>query len=129
VHIRKVLLVDDDPDIRRLGELSLSRVGGWDTVVVASGAEAVESAADGEPPDVIVLDMMMPDMDGMTTLQRLRDVDRTARIPVVFMTAKVQQADIDTYLGAGARGVISKPFDPMLLPGELVQMLSGPAAA
>lgn len=125
MHIHKVLLVDDDPDIRRLGELSLSRVGGYDTVVVGSGAEALEAAAEA-PPDAIVLDMMMPDMDGMTTLQRLRSEARTARIPVVFMTAKVQQDDVEAYLAAGASGVISKPFDPMTLPGQLERTLSDP---
>lgn len=127
MHIHKVLLVDDDPDIRRLGELSLSRVGGWDTVVVGSGAEAVEAAADDDPPDAIVLDVMMPDMDGVTTLQQLRSGERTSGIPVVFMTAKVQQTDVETYLAAGACGVISKPFDPMTLPGKLVETLSGPS--
>ena len=127
MHIHKVLLVDDDPDIRRLGELSLSRVGGWDTVVVGSGAEAVEAAAGEEPPDAIVLDVMMPDMDGVTTLEQLRGAERTAGIPVVFMTAKVQPSDVETYLAAGACGVISKPFDPMTLPGKLVETLSGPS--
>jgi CheY-like chemotaxis protein len=126
VHIQKVLLVDDDPDIRRLGELSLSRVGGWDAVVVGSGSEAVVAATSGDPPDAIVLDVMMPEMDGLTTLRRLQDDQRTAGIPVVFMTAKVQRSDLDAYLAVGARGVISKPFDPMTLPEELVRTLAEP---
>ena len=120
--IRKVLLVDDEDDIRTIGQLSLSRVGGWQTVLAASGAEAVTKAA-AEQPDLILLDVMMPGMDGPTTLGQLRAQDSTARTPVIFMTAKIQKQEVARYLELGAVGVIGKPFDPMTLPAEIKRLL------
>ncbi len=120
--IRKVLLVDDEDDIRKIGELSLSRVGKWQTVLAASGAEAVEKAT-AEQPDLILLDVMMPGMDGPTTLERLRAQEATARIPVIFMTAKIQKQEVARYLELGAVAVIGKPFDPMTLPAEIKKRL------
>jgi CheY-like chemotaxis protein len=114
----KVLLVDDDDDIRSIGELALVEVGGMPTVLASSGAMALEVAA-REQPDVVLLDVMMPGMDGPTTLRRLREQPSTAAIPVVFVTAKVQHHEVQRYLDLGAIGVIAKPFDPMKLPDEL----------
>ncbi|MFZ4584380.1 MAG: response regulator [Acidimicrobiia bacterium] len=119
--IAKVLLVDDDPDIRMLGQLCLQRVGGWDVTAVASGDEAIVAAAQ-DLPDLIVLDMMMPGRDGLSTLGALRRQPATAQIPVVFMTAKVQRAEVEAYLACGAQGVVTKPFDPMTLPAELTAL-------
>jgi CheY-like chemotaxis protein len=120
--IRKVMLVDDEDDIRTIGNLSLSRVGGWQTVLAASGAEAVSKAAT-ERPDLILLDVMMPGMDGPTTLGRLRALEATATTPIIFMTAKVQKQEVARYLELGAVGVIGKPFDPMTLPSEIKRLL------
>ncbi|HZI07047.1 MAG TPA: response regulator [Archangium sp.] len=120
--IRKVLLVDDEDDIRTIGQLSLSRVGGWQTVLGASGAEAITKAA-AEQPDLILLDVMMPGMDGPTTLGQLRAQAATARTPVIFMTAKIQKHEVARYLELGAVGVIGKPFDPMTLPAEIKKLL------
>ncbi|AKJ01623.1 response regulator receiver domain-containing protein [Archangium gephyra] len=120
--IRKVLLVDDEDDIRTIGQLSLSRVGGWQTVLAASGAEAVTKAA-AEQPDLILLDVMMPGMDGPTTLGQLRAQEATAKTPVIFMTAKIQKQEVARYLELGAVGVIGKPFDPMTLPAEIKKLL------
>ena len=120
--IRKVLLVDDEDDIRTIGQLSLSRVGGWQTVLAASGAEALTRAA-AEQPDLILLDVMMPGMDGPTTLGRLRAQEATAKTPVIFMTAKIQKHEVARYLELGAVGVIGKPFDPMTLPAEIKKLL------
>ena len=114
----KVLLVDDDDDIRSIGELALVRVGGMRTVLASSGAMALEVAA-REQPHVVLLDVMMPGMDGLTTFRRLREQPATAAIPVVFVTAKVQRHEVQRYLDLGAIGVIGKPFDPMTLPDEL----------
>ena len=114
----KVLLVDDDDDIRSIGELALVRVGGMTTVLASSGAMALEVAA-REQPHVVLLDVMMPGMDGLTTFRRLREQPATAAIPVVFVTAKVQRHEVQRYLDLGAIGVIGKPFDPMTLPDEL----------
>lgn len=122
--ISKVLLVDDEPHIRRIGELSLKGVGKWTTVLASSGTEAL-TMAERENPDLILLDVMMPGMDGPATLQQLRATESTARIPVIFMTAKVQKHEVDKYLAAGAVGVIPKPFDPMALPSLILQILSG----
>jgi CheY-like chemotaxis protein len=120
--IRKVLLVDDEDDIRTIGQLSLSRVGGWQTVLAASGAEALARAA-AEQPDLILLDVMMPGMDGPTTLGQLRAQASTAQTPVIFMTAKIQKQEVARYLELGAVGVIGKPFDPMTLPAEIKKLL------
>lgn len=122
--IRKVLLVDDEDDIRTIGQLSLARVGGWQTVLAASGAEAVTKAA-AEQPDLILLDVMMPGMDGPTTFGQLRANPATAATPVIFMTAKVQKQEVARYLELGAVGVIAKPFDPMTLPGEIRRLVPG----
>ncbi|PTL77711.1 response regulator [Vitiosangium sp. GDMCC 1.1324] len=120
--IRKVLLVDDEDDIRTIGQLSLSRVGGWQTVMASSGAEALAKAA-AERPDLILLDVMMPGMDGPTTFGQLRAQEATAHTPVIFMTAKIQKQEVARYLELGAVGVIGKPFDPMTLPAEIKRLL------
>jgi CheY-like chemotaxis protein len=120
--IRKVLLVDDEEDIRTIGQLSLNRVGGWQTVLASSGTEAISKAA-AEQPDLILLDVMMPGMDGPTTLGQLRAQASTAKTPVIFMTAKVQKQEVARYLELGAVGVIGKPFDPMTLPAEIKKLL------
>ena len=119
----KILLVDDDPDIGRIGTLSLERVGGFQVLLASSGAEALRKGQ-SERPDLILLDMMMPDMDGMATLSALRAQAETAAIPVIFMTAKVQGGEVERYLRAGARGVIEKPFDPLGLPAEVQRILA-----
>ena len=120
--IHKVLLVDDEDDIRTIGQVSLSRVGGWQTVLASSGADALAKAA-AERPDLILLDVMMPGMDGPTTLARLRAQEATAATPVIFMTAKIQKQEVARYLELGAVGVIGKPFDPMTLPAEIKRLL------
>ncbi len=121
--VSKVLLIDDEPHIRRIGELSLKGVGKWIVVLASNGPEALEMA-ERESPDVILLDVMMPGMDGPETLKQLRGREVTARIPVIFMTAKVQKHEVDKYRVAGAVGVIPKPFDPMTLPSQIVQILA-----
>jgi CheY-like chemotaxis protein len=121
--IHKVMLVDDEEDIRTIGQLSLGRVGGWQTVMAASGAEALTKAA-AEQPDLILLDVMMPDLDGPTTFSLLRGQEATAKIPIIFMTAKVQKHEVARYLELGAVGVIHKPFDPMTLPSEIRRLLA-----
>ncbi len=123
-----MLLVDDDDDIRAIGDLALTEVGGMQTVLASSGPMALEVAA-REQPDVVLLDVMMPGMDGPTTFRRLREQPETAAIPVVFVTAKVQRHEVQRYLDLGAIGVIGKPFDPMGLPGELRGILARAGSA
>lgn len=110
-----VLIVDDEDDIRTIGAISLEQVGGLSVVMAASGEDGL-AAARAEQPDLILLDMMMPGLDGLGTLAELRADPDTSGIPVIFMTAKAQSADIPRYIEAGAIGVIPKPFDPMRLP-------------
>lgn len=114
----RVLLVDDDADILVVGTASLRKVGGFDVVPAASGAEAVRIAAD-VTVDVVLLDMMMPGLDGMGTLTQLLALPSMRSVPILFMTAKVQQSEVDKYIRAGAAGVIHKPFDPLELPGRV----------
>ena len=118
VMLRTVLLVDDEPDIRTIGAMSLRKVGKLEVSTAASGAEAL-ALAKASPPDVILLDVMMPGMDGPETLRLLRDDAATANTPVVFMTAKVLRDEVDRWLSLGAIGIIRKPFDPLTLPNEL----------
>jgi CheY-like chemotaxis protein len=121
-------MVDDEPDIRKIGLVSLRSVGKWTTVSASSGEEALNLAAQ-EKPDLILLDVMMPGMTGPDVLAKLRQQPETAAIPVIFMTAKVQRTEIDGYLALGAAGVISKPFDPMLLPQQIRAIVENPNGA
>ena len=124
--LERILIVDDEEDIRLVSRLAVGRIGGWEALVAGSGREAVEIAA-REQPDLILLDVMMPDTDGLATLELLRGQPATAEIPVVFLTAKVQPREIERYLELGALGVIHKPFDPLTLPEE-IRRLAGETA-
>lgn len=112
--LERILLVEDDPDIQAVGQLALEAVGGFKVQVCGSGQEALKRAP-MFAPDLILLDVMMPGMDGPSTLSALRAQPETAAIPVMFMTAKVQPHEIAHYKELGAVEVISKPFDPMTL--------------
>ncbi len=116
--IHKVVLCDDDPDIRAIGEMSLREVGGWDVVCVNDGLAVLE-AARLEKPDLILLDIMMPNLDGPGTFEKLQADPQCQAIPVVFMTAKAQSHELRGYTELGAAGVIAKPFDPLTLPDQL----------
>jgi len=118
----KVLIVDDEPDIRRIAKLGLSRVGGMEVVEAANGAEALVRAKE-EKPDAVLLDVMMPGLDGPSTLARLRGDPATSGIPVVFLTAKAIAAELERLKLLGAAGVLTKPFDPMTLARELRALL------
>jgi CheY-like chemotaxis protein len=110
----RILHVDDESDIREVVEIALGFDPGFVTQSCGSGQEALAVALDWLP-DIILLDVMMPMMDGPATLLRLRENQRTATIPVVFMTARAQTRELDRFLALGAVGVIPKPFDPMTL--------------
>ena len=109
---RHVLVVDDDESIREVAQLSLELVGGWTVTTASSGAEALTKAA-AERPDAILMDVMMPGMDGPTACRLLHDNPGTRDIPVVFLTAKVQRADQREWTELPIAGVLAKPFDPM----------------
>ncbi len=112
--LNKIMLVEDEPDIQAVARLTLESVGGFTVEICSSGKEAVERAEDFAP-DLILLDVMMPGMDGLSVLKALREIPQVAKTPVIFMTAKAQSHEVDLYKRQGAIDVISKPFDPMLL--------------
>jgi CheY-like chemotaxis protein len=113
-----VLIVDDEEDIRELARISLERVGGLQVIAASSGQQGLELAL-AEQPDAILLDAMMPGMDGPATLERLKADPDTAAIPVVFLTGSVQEVERDRFMALGALGLLAKPFDPMKLADEL----------
>lgn len=115
---RKVLFVDDDPNIRRISQIVLSNIGNYDVLLACCGSDALALAQESKP-DLILLDVMMPDMDGPTTLMKLRELPGFMEVPVIFVTAKVQKHELHLYTQSGALGVITKPFDPMNLCAEI----------
>jgi DNA-binding response OmpR family regulator len=121
----KVLIIDDDADIRTIARLSLSRVGGMDVIEAAGGAEGVRKAQD-ERPDVILLDVMMPTMDGSQTLAALRAQPATAMTPVILLTAKARWAEVERLTALGAAGVLIKPFDPRTLSEDVRAFIKQP---
>jgi CheY-like chemotaxis protein len=121
--MKRLLLVDDEEAIRTIACISLERIGSWTVVAAASGQAALDAAQDDGPFDAIMMDVMMPGLDGPDTLARLRDSGLARQVPVVFMTAKVAAAERERLLSLGASGVIAKPFDPMALAGELERIL------
>ncbi len=118
----KVLIVDDEQDVRRIAKLSLTRIGGMEVLEVTNGFDCLECAANTDP-DVILLDVMMPGMDGPTTLKGLRSDPLTAQIPVIFVTAKALRSETDSLCNLGAAGVVVKPFDPLQLANEIRAIL------
>ena len=116
-----ILIIDDEPDIRLIVRLSLQKRGL--TVVEASGGQEGVRLARRERPDAILLDVMMPNVDGPTTLAELRAAPESAAIPVVFLTAKAQRSEVERLRDLGATGVLTKPFDPMTLADEVLKIL------
>jgi len=121
---RTILLIDDEDDIREVATLTLETMGDF-VVTSASSGEAGIECATRELPDAILLDVMMPELDGPSTLARLRAIAGTRDIPVIFLTAKVQAVDRRHLADLGAAGIIAKPFDPMTLAEEVTSLLQG----
>ena len=119
--LNHVMHVEDDPDIRAIAELALVTVGGLDITQCASGDECL-TAIEQRIPDLILLDVMMPGLDGPETLRRIRMLPSMSKVPAVFMTAKVQPGEISEYQALGAIGVIPKPFDPLTLADQVRQL-------
>lgn len=119
---RKILIIDDEEDIREVAALSLETVAGWDVLVAGSGAAGIVKARENRP-DAILLDVMMPGMDGPTTFRELRAIPETSRIPVILLTAKVQAADQKRFSDLGVASVMFKPFDPLVLAREIAEVL------
>ena len=117
-----VLIVDDDDSIREITQLALEMVGGWTVISANGGAQALE-LAHAHKPDAVLLDVMMPDMDGPTTFRHLQADEETRGIPVVLLTAKVQVGDRQVWDDLDVVGVIPKPFDPMTLATQVAELL------
>jgi CheY-like chemotaxis protein len=116
--LKRILMVEDEPDIQAVARLALEAVGGITVDMCSSGAEALEKVR-ACAPDLILMDVMMPGMDGPSTLQALRSKPETAAYPIIFMTAKVQAHEVTKYRDIGGLGVIAKPFDPMTLAAQV----------
>jgi CheY-like chemotaxis protein len=119
-----ILVVDDDPDIRRIAALALERLGGFRVTVAASGAEALEAARD-HLPDVVLLDVSMPGADGPETLLALQSNPATSGLPVIFFTATSSEGEADRLRALGAVGVVPKPFDFADLPRRVRGIMEG----
>jgi CheY-like chemotaxis protein len=117
-----VLIVDDEPDIREVAQVSLEMMGGWQVLTSDSGRDGLAKAKSTQP-NAILLDVMLPDMDGPTTFQNLQADPLTAHIPVIFLTAKIQPADRARFTNLGVTAVIAKPFDPLTLAKQVAEVL------
>lgn len=117
-ELKKILYVEDEPDIQMIARVALENVGGFELLVCSSGAEAVEKAS-AFAPDLFLLDVMMPGMDGPSTLSELRKTPALANTPVMFMTAKVQPQEVEFLKSLNVADVIAKPFDPMGLANNI----------
>ncbi len=113
----RILIIDDEEDIREVAALSLETVAGWEVMSASSGAQGLTRAIE-QKPDAILLDVMMPGMDGPTTFRELRNNPATAHIPVLLLTAKVQSTDQRRFADLGVEAVLFKPFDPLTLPAR-----------
>jgi CheY-like chemotaxis protein len=119
---RRILIIDDEDDIRQVAALSLETVAGWEVITASSGIQGIRRAQD-EKPDAILLDVMMPGMDGPTTFLELRKIPEIAEIPVILLTAKVQGADQKRFANLGVSAVLFKPFDPLTLARQMSDAL------
>ncbi|QZZ19313.1 response regulator [Leptothermofonsia sichuanensis E412] len=119
---KHVLIIDDEPDIREATQVCLEIAKGWRVTTASSSREGLEKAI-SEQPDVVLLDVMMPDMDGLVTFEHLRTNPTTRHIPVILLTAKAQPADRRHFTQLEVAGVITKPYDPITLADQIAQLL------
>lgn len=115
---KRILLIDDEVDIHKITEVGLMMEAGWKLLTASSSDEGLKIAF-SDQPDAILLDVMMPDRDGVATLELIRKSPDSQNIPVIFITAKAQAADRRRFYSLGAKGVITKPFDPMTLASQI----------
>ncbi|WNZ26970.1 response regulator [Leptolyngbya sp. NK1-12] len=119
---RRILIIDNEQYIQEVTQICLRTTAGWQVLTASSGQEGIEKAT-AEQPDAILLDVMMPDMDGLTTFQHLQENTTTRQIPVILLTAKVQASDRRRYDELGVKGAIAKPFDPLQLANQIASTL------
>ena len=123
MEIHKILLAEDEEDIQKVAQISLQFRGGWEVALASNGEECLAKAA-SDRPDLILLDCMMPKLDGYETCRRLKQDPALRDIPVIFLTAKAQESEVRRGLSLGAVGYLIKPFNPMSLAAEIKQILS-----
>ncbi|MBD2207641.1 response regulator [Calothrix sp. FACHB-1219] len=111
---KRILVIDDEKNLCTVIKACLENIGRWQVLIAESGSEGL-TLADNEHPDAILLDVMMPDIDGLALFNRLQANLATKKIPVILLTAKVQKVDLNEFSRLGVAGVISKPFDPLRL--------------
>lgn len=116
--LQKILIIEDDPDIQTVAQMALETIGGFTVEACSSGREALEKAP-GFQPDLFLLDVMMPEMDGPTTLLNLRALAQFETTPVIFCTAKAMPSELEQYKELGSAGIVAKPFDPMTLADQV----------
>lgn len=119
----KILVIDDEDDIRRLIQTCLEIMGGWQVICARSGNEGL-LLAQTDQPDAILLDVMMPDMDGASTFQNLQTNPSTQQIPVILLTARERTADRSLLAALGVKGILTKPFNPLKLADQVAEFLS-----
>jgi CheY-like chemotaxis protein len=119
---RKILIIDDEIDVREIARISLEMSRGWKVMTASSGQEGIALAASVQPA-AILLDVNMPDMDGLSTLKQLLEKPETLTIPVILLTAHVKALTNNTYLQSGAKAILIKPFDPVLLAEQIEEAL------
>ena len=117
-ELKRILYAEDEPDIQAVAKIALETVGGFELRVCNNGEEAVANAI-SYAPDLLLFDVMMPGMDGPTALKAIKEMPEMADTPAIFMTAKVQPAEVAEYKALGAIDVIAKPFDPMTLAEQI----------
>lgn len=120
--MRRILIIDDEDDIREVAALSLEAIAGWQVLTASSGIEGI-SVATAEQPDAILMDVMMPGVDGPTTFRNMQQDPLIAHIPVLLLTAKVQGVDQRRFAGLGVASVLFKPFDPLSLAKQISDAL------
>jgi len=122
LELKKILHIEDEYDIQTVAKLSLETLGGFTVHTCSSGEEALDSIYDFNP-DLILLDVMMPVIDGPTVLKEIRKIEQFQNTPIIFMTAKAQTNEVETYKSyPGVLGIIIKPFNAVLLPQEIKEL-------
>jgi CheY-like chemotaxis protein len=119
---KRILVVDNEQSIQEVAKICLETVAGWEVITASSGQEGI-TKAENHHPDAILLDVMMPDMDGITAFKNLQANPNTKEIPVILLTAKIQSADRRRYAQLGIKNAIAKPFNPLQLAGQVADAL------
>lgn len=120
-ELKKILYAEDEPDVQMVVEITVQTMSNYDIKICSNGKILLENVEEYNP-DLILLDVMMPEMDGPTTFKHLQENEKTKDIPVIFMTAKAQTHEVEIFKNIGVVGVITKPFDPVQLCSEIEQI-------